>query len=143
MVIGKIGNLAVTILAVGLGFVFLKQAYGSSIGSAGTDVGTGLQSTATGVSSLISAFIDPITSIFGTISGFLGGFNSGGRNEPSPQGRDERATPDQLVKSGDEFKIVSQGGSVVSSNGSKYSPSSYLGGGGAPDKSKAGGGYSW
>ena len=106
MVIGKIGSLATTILVIGLGFLFLKQAYGSSIGQAGMDVGTGLSSTATGISNVISAFITPITGIFGAISGLLGNFGSNGsRNEPSIQGRDERRTPTQMVRTGDTSTI--------------------------------------
>jgi hypothetical protein len=106
MVIGKIGSLASTILVIGLGFVFLKQAYGTSIGTAGVDVGTGLTSTATGISNVISAFITPITGIFDSISGFFGTFGSNGsRNEPSIAGRDERKTPDNRVRTGDTSTI--------------------------------------
>ena len=110
MVIGKISSLATTIIVFALAFIFLKQAYGTSIGSAGVDVGHGLTSTATGISSVISAFINPITSIFGTLSGFLGSFGAnnmnGARNEPSTQGRDERKTPDNRVRTGDTSHIT-------------------------------------
>jgi hypothetical protein len=110
MVIGKISSLATTIIVFALAFIFLKQAYGTSIGKAGVDVGTGLTSTAGGISSLISAFINPITSIFGTLSGFFGGLgpndSEGGRNEPSIAGRDERKTPDNRVRSGDTSTIT-------------------------------------
>ena len=109
MVIGKISSLATTIIVFALAFIFLKQAYGTSIGKAGIDVGQGLTSTAGGISSVISAFINPITSIFGTLSGFLGGLGSnnsdGGRNEPSTAGRDERRTPDTRVRTGDTSTI--------------------------------------
>ena len=107
MVIGKISSLATTIIVFALAFIFLKQAYGTSIGKAGVDVGTGLTSTAGGISSVISAFINPITSIFGTLSGFFGGLtnSNGGRNEPSTAGRDERRTPDNRVRTGDTATI--------------------------------------
>jgi hypothetical protein len=127
MVIGKIGSLATTILVIGLGFLFLKQAYGSSIGQAGTDVGSGLTSTATGISNVISAFITPITGIFGAISGFLGNFGSNGsRNEPSIVGRDERQTPTRMVKSSD-VSVVTQGGSNISSTRGTYAGGSIPG----------------
>jgi len=109
MVIGKISSLATTIIVFALAFIFLKQAYGTSIGKAGIDVGQGLTSTAGGISSVISAFINPITSIFGTLSGLFGGLGSnnseGARNEPSIVGRDERRTPTQMVRSGDTSTI--------------------------------------
>ena len=107
MVIGKISSLATTIIVFALAFIFLKQAYGTSIGKAGIDVGQGLTSTAGGISSVISAFINPITSIFGTLSGFFGGLtnSNGGRNEPSTAGRDERRTPDNRVRTGDTSTI--------------------------------------
>ena len=107
MVIGKISSLATTIIVFALAFIFLKQAYGTSIGTAGVDVGQGLTSTAGGISSVISAFINPITSIFGTLSGFFGGLtnSNGARNEPSIVGRDERRTPDNRVRTGDTSTI--------------------------------------
>lgn len=114
MVIGKISSLATTIFVLAIGFIFLKQAYGTSIGTAGIDVGQGLSSTAGGISSVISAFINPITSIFGTISGFFGSLGNGnaegGRNEPSIAGRDERKTPTNRVKTGDTTTITYAGG---------------------------------
>jgi len=114
MVIGKIGSLATTILVIGLGFVFLKQAYGTSIGTAGVDVGAGLTSTAGGISSVISAFITPITGIFDSISGFFGTFGSNGsRNEPSIAGRDERKTPDNRVRTGDTSTISWKSGATA------------------------------
>ena len=109
MVIGKISSLATTIIVFALAFIFLKQAFSTSIGTAGVDVGKGLTSTAGGISSVISAFINPITSIFGTLSGFFGGLGStnsnGARNEPSTVGRDERRTPDNRVRTGDTSTI--------------------------------------
>ena len=117
MVIGKISSLATTIIVFALAFIFLKQAYGTSIGKAGVDVGTGLTSTAGGISSIISAFINPITSIFGTLSGFLGGLGSnnsnGARNEPSLAGRDERKTPDNRVRSADTSTISWNSGTTA------------------------------
>lgn len=115
MVIGKISSLATTIIVFALAFIFLKQAFSTSIGTAGVDVGKGLTSTAGGISSVISAFINPITSIFGTLSGFFGGLGStnsnGARNEPSIVGRDERRTPNQMVRSGDTSTISWASGS--------------------------------
>ena len=108
MVIGKISSLATTIIIFALAFIFLKQAYGTSLGKAGVDVGHGLTSTAGGISSVISAFLSPLTSIFGTLSGFFGGLGSnsnGARNEPSTSGRDERRTPDNRVRTGDTSTI--------------------------------------
>jgi len=120
MVIGKISSLATTIIVFALAFIFLKQAYGTSIGKAGVDVGQGLTSTAGGISSVISAFINPFTSIFGTLSGFFGGLGSnnsnGARNEPSLTGRDERLTPSNMVKSSD-ITVTTQGGSGTYSGG--------------------------
>ena len=117
MVIGKISSLATTIIVFALAFIFLKQAYGTSIGTAGVDVGQGLTSTAGGISSIISAFINPITSIFGTLSGFFGGLGSnntnGARNEPSTAGRDERRTPNQMVRSGDTSSISWSSGATA------------------------------
>lgn len=121
MVIGKIGSLATTLLVISLGFIFLKQAYGSSIGKAGVDVGTGLSGTATGISNIINAFITPITGIFGVLSGFFGSFGSNGsRNEPSPVGRDERLTPSKMVKSSDVSIVTQGGGSNISSTTGSY-----------------------
>ena len=115
MVIGKISSLATTIIIFALAFIFLKQAYGTSIGTAGVDVGQGLTSTAGGISSVISAFITPITSIFGTLSGFFGGLtnSNGARNEPSTVGRDERRTPNQMVRSGDTSTISWSSGTTA------------------------------
>ena len=115
MVIGKISSLATTIIVFALAFIFLKQAYGTSIGKAGIDVGQGLTSTAGGISSVISAFINPITSIFGTLSGFFGGLtnSNGGRNEPSTAGRDERRTPDNRVRTGDTSTISWSSGTTA------------------------------
>ena len=106
MVIGKISSFATTIIIFALAFIFLKQAYSTSIGRAGQDVGLGLSSTASGISSVINSFISPITGIFGTISGFFNMFgnnsnNEGGRATPTPTGRDERGTPTNRVKTGD------------------------------------------
>ena len=117
MVIGKISSLATTIIVFALAFIFLKQAYATSIGTAGVDVGQGLTSTAGGISSVISAFINPITSIFGTLSGFFGGLvpnnSNGARNEPSIVGRDERRTPNQMVRSGDTSTISWSSGTTA------------------------------
>ena len=115
MVIGKISSLATTIIVFALAFIFLKQAYGTSIGTAGVDVGQGLTSTAGGISNIISAFINPITSIVGTLSGFFGGLtnSNGGRNEPSTAGRDERRTPDNRVRTGDTSTISWSSGTTA------------------------------
>jgi len=72
MVIGKISSLATTIFILALGFVFLKQAWGSSIGASGQDVGAGLKGASSGITSLFDAFISPITGLIGTFSSFFG-----------------------------------------------------------------------
>jgi len=102
MVIGKISSLATTIFIFALGFVFLKQAWGSSIGASGQDVGAGLTGTASGITNLINAVVSPITGIISTFSSFFGSFSSNGsRSEPNPTGRDDRPTPTEKVKSTD------------------------------------------
>jgi hypothetical protein len=106
MVIGKISSLATTIIIFVLAFLFLKQAYSTSIGKAGTDVGLGLSSTAAGISSLINSFLSPITGLLGTVQGFFGALGNGGRPEPSTAGRDERRTPDASVQNTDIIKVT-------------------------------------
>lgn len=116
MVIGKISSLATTIIIFVLAFLFLKQAYSTSIGKAGADVGLGLSSTAGGISSLINSFLSPITGLLGTVQGFFGALGNGGRPEPSTAGRDERRTPDASVQNTDIIKVKTSGG--TSYNGS-------------------------
>jgi hypothetical protein len=107
MVIGKISSLATTIFIFTLGFIFLKQAYGSSIGASGQDVGAGLTGTASGVTSLFNAFISPITGLISTFSSFFGSFSANGsRTEPTPTGREDRKTPTQKVRSSDTSTIT-------------------------------------
>ena len=107
MVIGKISSLATTIFIFALGFVFLKQAYGSSIGASGQDVGAGLTGTATGITNLVDAFISPITGLISTFSSFFGSFSgNGSRSEPMPTGREDRKTPEQKVRSSDTSTIT-------------------------------------
>tara|TARA_B100001245_G_scaffold224459_1_gene198241 strand:- start:689 stop:1099 length:411 start_codon:yes stop_codon:yes gene_type:complete len=107
MVIGKISSLASTIIVFALAFIFIKQAYGSSIGTAGIDVGQGLTSTAGGITSVINAFLSPISGLIGSFSSLFGSFgnSNGARNEPSTEGRDERRTPDNRVRTGDTSTI--------------------------------------
>ena len=94
MVIGKISSLATTIFVFALGIIFLKQAYATSIGESGQDVGRGLMGASGGVTSLFNSFISPITGLINTFSSFFGGFGSsnGSRSEPSQEGRNERMT---------------------------------------------------
>jgi hypothetical protein len=107
MVIGKISSLATTIFIFALGFIFLKQAYGTSIGASGQDVGAGLVGASTGITSLFDAFISPITGLISTFSSFFGlvGAN-GSRSEPNPTGREDRKTPEQKVRSSDTSTIT-------------------------------------
>ena len=107
MVIGKISSLATTIFIFALGFVFLKQAYATSIGASGQDVGAGLTGTASGITNLINAVVSPITGLISTFSNFFGSFSSNGsRSEPSPTGREDRKTPTQKVRSSDTSTIT-------------------------------------
>ena len=107
MVIGKISSLATTIFIFALGFVFLKQAYATSIGASGQDVGAGLVGASTGITSLFDAFISPITGLISTFSNFFGSFGSnGGRSEPLPTGREDRKTPTQKVRTSDTSKVT-------------------------------------
>ena len=103
MVIAKISSLATTIFVFALGFVFLKQAYATSIGASGQDVGAGLTGTATGITNLVDAFISPITGLISTFSNFFGSFSpNGSRSEPSTTGREDRKTPSQQVRNSDQ-----------------------------------------
>jgi hypothetical protein len=107
MVIGKISSLATTIFIFALGFVFLKQAYATSIGASGQDVGAGLVGASTGITSLFDAFINPITGLISTFSSFFGSFSANGsRSEPTPTGREDRKTPTQKVRSSDTSTIT-------------------------------------
>lgn len=106
--IGKISSLATTIFIFALGFVFLKQAYATSIGASGQDVGAGLTGTATGITNLVNSFISPITGLISTFSSFFGAFgnSNGSRAEPMPSGREDRKTPTQKVRSSDTSTIT-------------------------------------
>jgi len=107
MVIGKISSLATMAMVFALGLIFLKQAYGTSIGQSGQDVGAGLTGTATGITNLIDAFISPITGLISTFSSFFSSFSSNGsRSEPSSTGREDRKTPTQKVRSSDTSTIT-------------------------------------
>jgi len=108
MVIGKISSLATTIFIFALGFVFLKQAYATSIGASGQDVGAGLVGASTGITSLFDAFISPITGLISTFSNFFGSFgnSNGSRSEPLPTGREDRKTPTQKVRTSDTSKVT-------------------------------------
>ena len=112
MVIGKISSLATTIFIFALGFVFLKQAYSTSIGASGQDVGAGLVGASSGITSLINSFLSPITNLIGTFSSFFGSFSSNGsRAEPSATGREDRKTPTEKVRSSDTSTITWSSGS--------------------------------
>ena len=114
MVIGKISSLATTIFIFALGFVFLKQAYATSIGQSGQDVGAGLVGASTGITSLFDAFISPITGLISTFSSFFGLFGSNGsRSEPTSTGRDDRKTPEKKIKSSDTSKITWSSGKTA------------------------------
>lgn len=107
MVIAKISGLATTIFVFALGFVFLKQAYATSIGASGQDVGAGLTGTASGITNLVNAFISPISGLISTFSSFFGSFSANGsRSEPTPTGREDRKTPTQKVRSSDTSTIT-------------------------------------
>jgi len=111
-VIGKISSLATTIFIFALGFVFLKQAYATSIGASGQDVGAGLVGASSGITSLINSFLSPITNLIGTFSSFFGSFSSNGsRAEPSATGREDRKTPTEKVRSSDTSTITWSSGS--------------------------------
>ena len=115
MVIGKISSLATTIFIFALGFVFLKQAYATSIGASGQDVGAGLTGTASGITNLVDAFISPITGLISTFSSFFGSFSANGsRAEPMPTGREDRKTPTQKVRSSDTSTITWSSGTSAS-----------------------------
>ena len=114
MVIGKISSLATTIFIFALGFVFLKQAYATSIGQSGQDVGAGLVGASTGITSLFDAFISPIVGLVSTFSSFFGSFSANGsRAQPTPTGREERKTPTQKVRSSDTSKITWASGTTA------------------------------
>ena len=113
MVIGKISSLATTIFIFALGFVFLNQAYATSIGASGQDVGAGLVGASTGITSLFDAFINPITGLISTFSSFFGSFgnSNGSRTEPTSTGREDRKTPTQKVRASDTSTITWSSGS--------------------------------
>ena len=107
MVIAKISGLATTIFVFALGFVFLKQAYATSIGQSGQDVGAGLVGASTGITSLFDSFISPITGLISTFASFFGSFSANGsRSEPTPTGREDRKTPTEKVRSSDTSTIT-------------------------------------
>ena len=68
MVIGKITSLGSLIIIGAVAILFLNQARQTSFGHAGRDVGAGLQGISGGISSLFGSFLNPITSVFSTIS---------------------------------------------------------------------------
>ena len=115
MVIGKISSLATLAMVFAFGLIFLKQAYSTSIGASGQDVGAGLTGTASGITNLIEAVISPISSLISTFSGFFSSFSSNGsRAEPNPTGREDRKTPTQKVRSSDTSTITWSSGSSAS-----------------------------
>jgi len=108
MVIGKISGLATTIFVFALGFIFLKQAYATSIGKAGLDVGTGLSGASSGVTSLIDSFISPFLNIGNILGSWFGTISNSERGVTS--NRDERPTPSQKVRQSDTSTITWQSG---------------------------------
>jgi len=68
MVIGKITSLGSLFIIGAIAVLFLNQARATSFGHAGRDVGAGLSGISLGISNLFSSFINPISSIFGTIT---------------------------------------------------------------------------
>jgi len=114
MVIGKISSLASTIMIFAVGLIFLKQAYATSLGASGQDIGAGLTGTATGITNLVNAFVSPITGLISTFSNFFGSFSpNGSRSEPNPTGREDRKTPAQQVRNSDTSKITWSGSSAT------------------------------
>jgi len=111
LVIGKISGLATTIFVFAIGIIFLKQAYSTGIGTAGRDVGSGLQGTASGVSALIDSFISPILNIGNIFTNFFGSItgssNDGTRtnNNSNDEGRSNRQTPTDKVASTDVVTV--------------------------------------
>jgi len=67
LVIGKITSIGSLIIIGAVAILFLNQARQTSFGHAGQDVGSGLSGISTGISSLFSSFINPITGLFSTI----------------------------------------------------------------------------
>ena len=110
MVIGKISGLATTIFVFALGFIFLKQAYATSIGKAGLDVGTGLSGASSGVTSLIDSFISPFLNIGNILGSWFGSFGNSNGNRTESTNRNERATPADRVRSSDTSTITWQSG---------------------------------
>ena len=100
-------------MILALGLIFLKQAYGSSIGASGQDVGAGLTGISGGITNLFNSVISPITGLISTFGSFFGSFSANGsRPEPTPTGREDRKTPDQQVRSSDRTSpqtVVSSG----------------------------------
>ena len=110
MVIGKISGLATTIFVFALGFLFLKQAWGTSIGQSGQDVGMGLTGTATGVTNLIDSFISPFLNIGNILGSWFGSFGNSNGNRTEITNRNERATPNDRVRASDTSTITWQSG---------------------------------
>jgi len=110
MVIGKISGLATTIFVFALGFIFLKQAYSTSIGKAGLDVGTGLSGASSGVTSLIDSFISPFLNIGNILGSWFGSFGNSNGNRTESTNRNERATPNDRVRTSDTSTITWQSG---------------------------------
>ena len=89
-------------MILALGLIFLKQAYGSSIGASGQDVGAGLTGISGGITNLFNSVISPITGLISTFGSFFGSFSpNGSRAEPMPTGREDRKTPEQKVRNSD------------------------------------------
>jgi len=114
MVIGKISSLATTIFILALGVIFLKQAWGSSIGASGQDVGVGLTGAGTGITNLINSIISPVVGLFDMFGNFFGSFSANGsRSEPTPTGREDRKTPTQKVRTSDTSTITWSSGTTA------------------------------
>ena len=68
-----------------IAILFLRQASATSFGHAGQDVGSGLTGISSGISNLFNSFINPISSLFGSLTSIfslgLGEQNSQAQND--------------------------------------------------------------
>ena len=115
MVIGKITSIGSLFIIGAIAILFLKQAHGSSFGSAGRDVGQGLTGISSGISNLFNSFINPITGLFGSLTSLF----SFGQSEQSAQSQNDygyiRAEPTAGTSSQGSTQAVQH---TISSGGS-------------------------
>lgn len=71
MVIGQISGIASLVVILVFAGLFLRQAAGSSIGTAGKDVGVGLTGVSEGIDALINSIFSPISTALGGFSSFI------------------------------------------------------------------------